>query len=477
MAKITKDLQEDFARNWIILLLDLSISGVASLVAILLMRWMSEPFFGFQKFTLIWLMVSIIASFIGFYLMKTYRIVIRYSSLTAVSKLTNATLIKESILGLGILLGFIGNGLVRVDITTIVLDALFSVFFLIIVRVVMIQALNTLSTSVEDEIGKVRVMVYGTSNKSIAVLTRLSVSQHYDVIGILSDKPEQAGQIIQDKKVFTYQTQEELDELRRRHGIECILFADSSDQAAINHDLIDQCLALGIHVLNAPKIEDAKYGNMSKEAVQEISRDVEYITDGMTSFGKNMKRIVDCTISGACLIVFSPLFLIVYIAIKMEDHGPAIYKQERIGRFGRPFYIYKFRSMRTDAEAMGPALYAGEEDPRLTKVGRFIRAHHLDELPQLFNVFVGDMAFIGWRPERKFYIDQIMERDPRYYYLYQIRPGVTSYATLYNGYTDTIEKMLKRLEYDLHYLRHRSWLFDIRILGMTFMSIVFGKKF
>ena len=106
--------------------------------------------------------------------------------------------------------------------------------------------------------------------------------------------------------------------------------------------------------------------------------------------------------------------MICYIAVKSEDGGPAIFKQERIGRFGRPFNIYKFRSMKLDAEKYGPALYAGAKDPRMTKVGRFLRDHHLDELPQLWNVFCGDMAFIGPRPERKFFIDQIMEVDPRY---------------------------------------------------------------
>lgn len=116
-------------------------------------------------------------------------------------------------------------------------------------------------------------------------------------------------------------------------------------------------------------------------------------------------------------------------------------------------------------------------DPRLTKVGKFIRAHHLDELPQLWNVFCGDMAFIGPRPERKFFIDQILDYDTRYVYLYQIRPGVTSFATLYNGYTDTMEKMLCRLEYDLYYLKKRSWWFDMKILFGTFWSIVGGKKF
>lgn len=139
--------------------------------------------------------------------------------------------------------------------------------------------------------------------------------------------------------------------------------------------------------------------------------------------------------------------------------------------------IYKFRSMRMDAEKAGPALYKHQEDDRLTKIGLYLREHHLDELPQLWNVLIGDMSFIGPRPERKFFIDQIMQHDSRYEQLYQIRPGVTSYATLYNGYTDTMEKMLKRLELDLYYLEHGSLWFDAKILWMTFTSIVFGKKF
>ena len=197
--------------------------------------------------------------------------------------------------------------------------------------------------------------------------------------------------------------------------------------------------------------------------------DERFIPDGMNGFERNVKRIVDCMIAVILMILFSPLFLICYLAVKSEDGGPAIFKQERIGRFGRPFYIYKFRSMRLDAEKHGPALYAGGKDGRLTRIGKFLREHHLDELPQLWNVFCGDMAFIGPRPERQFFIDQIMKEDPRYRFLFQIRPGVTSYATL--------EKMVRRLRYDLFYLEHRSWGFDFKILFMTFMSIVFGKKF
>lgn len=206
--------------------------------------------------------------------------------------------------------------------------------------------------------------------------------------------------------------------------------------------------------------------------------DQRYIKDGMTVVGRFVKRTLDCVGALACIVVFSPLFLWCYCRIRREGNGPVIFSQERIGHHGKPFRIYKFRTMYVDAESEGPMLaQVDDDDPRLTETGRFLRAHHLDELPQLWNVFVGDMAFIGPRPERKFFIDQIMQHDDRYECLYQIRPGVTSYATLYNGYTDTMERMLKRLSLDLFYLEHRSWLLDFKILWVTFFNIVSGKKF
>ena len=203
----------------------------------------------------------------------------------------------------------------------------------------------------------------------------------------------------------------------------------------------------------------------------------EVIADGMSAMERNVKRVGDFLLATISLLLVSPLMLLIYIMVRCEDGGPAIFKQERIGRFGRSFNIYKFRSMTVDAEKNGPQLCAHKKDKRLTRIGKFLRKHHLDELPQLWNVICGDMSFIGPRPERKFYIDQIMERDPRYKNLYQIRPGVTSYATLYNGYTDTMEKMLRRLDMDLYYLEHRSWWFDARILGKTFIKMIFGRVF
>lgn len=188
------------------------------------------------------------------------------------------------------------------------------------------------------------------------------------------------------------------------------------------------------------------------------------------------KRIFDFLGAMIGLLLFSPLLLAIYIGQKLTYKGPALYTQERIGKGGKSFNIYKFRTMVINNEKDGVPQLAEVDDDRLTRFGKFLRSHHLDELPQLWNVLRGDMSFVGPRPERKYFIDQIMERDSRYERLYAIRPGVTSYATLYNGYTDTMEKMLRRLELDLYYMENYSWLFDMQILWKTFVSIAVGKK-
>lgn len=191
-----------------------------------------------------------------------------------------------------------------------------------------------------------------------------------------------------------------------------------------------------------------------------------------------MKRLFDLVCVFFATIVFSPFIVAVYIAIKLDDGGPAIFKQERIGKGGKPFMLYKFRSMKVNAEKDGkPQLWSGDEDDRLTKVGKFIRNHHLDELPQFWNIWKGDMSFVGYRPERQYFIDKIMAENPDYAKLYAMRPGVFSEATLYNGYTDTMEKMLKRLDMDLDYMERQSIWLDIVIIFKTGMSILTGKKF
>ena len=201
------------------------------------------------------------------------------------------------------------------------------------------------------------------------------------------------------------------------------------------------------------------------------------IKDGMNAVERFIKRLFDFTCSFVGLLVLSPVFLIVYISLRLQNDGSVIFKQERIGYKGKPFNIYKFRTMRTDSESNGKPQLAVKGDERLTKVGKFLREHHLDELPQLYNVFVGDMSFVGPRPERRYFIEKIRKENPNYDYVYLMRPGLTSMATLHNGYTDTMEKMLKRLDMDLEYLQKRSLWLDAKLIFTTFLYIVNGKKF
>lgn len=199
--------------------------------------------------------------------------------------------------------------------------------------------------------------------------------------------------------------------------------------------------------------------------------------DGMNVFERAVKRLFDIICSFSGLVLLSPIYLIVYIMLRLQNDGSVIFSQERIGYKGKPFNIYKFRTMCVDSERDGEPLLAAKNDERLTKVGRFLREHHLDELPQLFNVFKGDMSFVGPRPERQYFIEKIRKENPNYDYVFLMRPGLTSMATIHNGYTDTMEKMLVRLEMDLEYLQKRSLWLDLKLIFTTVLYIVNGKKF
>lgn len=189
-----------------------------------------------------------------------------------------------------------------------------------------------------------------------------------------------------------------------------------------------------------------------------------------------IKRLFDIVGALLGLLILSPIFLLISI-IQMCFVGiPIFFNQERIGLGGKPFRIYKFRTMIVNNEEKGIPLLAEDDDERLTKVGRFLRRHHIDELPQLWNVLIGDMSFVGYRPERKYFIDKIMEERPDYAKLYVIRPGITSMATIYNGYTNTLEKMIRRLDMDLEYLNNRSIFLDLKIIFLTVENIILGKR-
>ena len=431
-----------YERIRIIFLQDLLFSLLASLLAILLVRWLSDPIPGFTGMMIKWMTSSLVATCTGILLSGSYKDVRRFATVRSIGKTLLAVLIKEVLLSISLVFGLIKLP-AAFDVLLVAVDLLLSGMLLSYIRVAA-RLLMKEKPDIKEIAGRRSALVEGTDAASLALAAELE-KNGFEVVGLLSKDKNMAGRVISDYVVYTCTSDEELSLLQwRMGGIDSVFFP----RALSNQ---------------APKQEHSP----------EVSQ-----TDGMTLFGHVMKRSFDIGLSSVLLLLFSPLIGLCAWMIKREDGGPVLYAQERIGRGGVPFQIYKFRSMRPDAEADGgPALYTGEDDPRLTNTGRFLRTHHLDELPQLWNVLRGDMSFIGYRPERKYYIDQIMACNSRYQYLYQIRPGVTSYATLYNGYTDTLEKMLTRLDLDLYYLRNHSVWFDVKVLGLTFLSIVIGKKF
>ena len=189
-----------------------------------------------------------------------------------------------------------------------------------------------------------------------------------------------------------------------------------------------------------------------------------------------IKRLFDLLLSFTGIVLISPIFILVLLLQWCTTPGTAFFRQERIGKGGKPFHIIKFRTMQLDAESDGPQLVNIQNSSRFTRCGQFLRKHHLDELPQLWNGLIGDMSFVGDRPERAFFINQIMEKDQRYAMLFAIRPGITSEAAIYNGYTDTMDKMLRRLELDIDYLNHFSVWTDIKIILLTAFVFFSGRQ-
>ena len=200
------------------------------------------------------------------------------------------------------------------------------------------------------------------------------------------------------------------------------------------------------------------------------------IKDGMNLFERAIKRLFDFLASSIGLIALSPIFLYIIYRLHRQNEGTPIYRQERIGYGGKPFQILKFRTMRVDSEKSGEAVLAAKDDERLTPFGKVLRESHLDELPQLINILKGEMSFVGPRPERQHFIDLITKENPDYKYMYLMKPGLTSKATIYNGYTDTMEKMLIRLEMDLEYLQSRSLWGDFKLIILTITNIIKGNK-
>jgi exopolysaccharide biosynthesis polyprenyl glycosylphosphotransferase len=265
----------------------------------------------------------------------------------------------------------------------------------------------------------------------------------------------------------------DLKKLIKENNIEEVIIAIESFEHENIGNIINELDDTNVIIKIIPDMYDILSGSVKMSAIFGaplivISREI------MPAWQQSAKRFIDVSASVFVLTVFSPLYMAIAAGVKASSKGPIFYSHERIGIHGKPFYIHKFRSMYVDAEKHGPAL-SSKDDPRITPFGKFMRKVRLDELPQFYNVLIGEMSIVGPRPERQHFIDKIVQKAPHYKHLHKVRPGITSWGQVKYGYAENVDQMVERLKYDILYIENMSLYVDFKILIYTALIVMQGR--
>lgn len=312
------------------------------------------------------------------------------------------------------------------------------------------------------------VLMIGAGKKAICIANDL-YDLGYNIVGFVAEGSEKKHEITNRRVVGRLEALPGI--LEERRVDEFVVALETMD----NGRLLDILYSLYCHKRPIKILAD-KSSSLSRVKIKAIKGVplVDITDNNFLPMEQNIKLVMDKTLSFFFLIVLSPLFLYIALRVKRDSPGPVFFSQERIGFMGEPFRIYKFRTMFMDAEEKGPLL-SSEDDCRITSFGRVMRKYRLDELPQFWNVLKGDMSLVGPRPERKYFIDQIVRKAPFYYLLHNVRPGITSLGMVKYGYAGNVDQMIERLEYDILYYENMSLILDITILIYTIKTVFTGK--
>lgn len=315
-----------------------------------------------------------------------------------------------------------------------------------------------------------RTLIIGNSEVARATARRLEEGPSrvgYHIVGFVKIPDEES---VNENGVIRL---EDVADVCAREGVDQLIIAPRNYDEKRVLSLVFQLFPLEIPIKISPDtLSFLTSGIRLKDIYGEPF--IDLTAPSLTESSKNIKRMADVVFSIFVLLVLLPVYAVIALCIKATSKGPVFYVQERIGLKQRPFDIYKFRTMRIDAEATGPQL-SSDDDPRITRVGKVLRKYRIDELPQFWNVLRGDMSIVGPRPEREFYIRQIMKEAPYYTLVHQVRPGITSWGMVKYGYASTVSQMVQRTRYDLIYLSNMSLYVDMKILIYTIKTVVTGK--
>lgn len=319
-----------------------------------------------------------------------------------------------------------------------------------------------------------RILILGADESAIELARGVLERDHlgYSILGFLDDDPSLQGKRLLNPRVIG--TTSHVWELARANRATRIVVAGLEKRGRIDMEGLLKCKNYGIPVQEGSSFVEQLTGRIPLDTLR-ISWLV--FSEGLvvSPLTKILKRTSDLLVSSILLAIFAPLMILVALLIKLDSPGPILYRQERIGFRGRRFTLLKFRSMMIDAEASGEAQWAQEQDPRITRMGRLLRKSRIDELPQLWNVLLGEMSLVGPRPERSVFVRRLREITPFYDQRHMVRPGITGWAQVMAPYASTVEESLEKLEYDLFYLKNLSVLLDMTIMVSTIRALLLGR--
>lgn len=323
-------------------------------------------------------------------------------------------------------------------------------------------------TKIKDRTWSQNVLIIGTGRKALRLSGKL-YDLGYTVAGFVRGMHDEEMAIDRNRLIGSMEDLDALVAVKDIH--ELVVSVESTDSEALleilyplyHYRLPVKILADNVNVLSKLKIEAVVGAPM-----------VDLTANNFSFAEENIKHFLDKVVSVSVLVLFSPLFVYLAYRVKKDSKGEVFFRQERIGYLGKPFTIYKFRTMYAGAESGIPRL-SEENDERITAFGRFMRKYRLDELPQFWNVLKGDMSLVGPRPERMYFIEQIVRKAPYFYLMHNVRPGITSLGMVKYGYAKNVDEMIERLAYDVLYYENMSLLFDLKILFYTIRTVVTGK--